>query len=113
MGMADVLDVLVANGIALLLMLQRANYEDAIQLDGSWEKAHFSYAVYLDSLYMDAKQREVNPHCPHVASCKQVVTAVLPLSLAPAGRGADGVDAWLDLVHDVVKDFECWLRLLR
>jgi hypothetical protein len=78
--------VLVANGLVLLLMLQRANYEDAIQLDGSWEKAHFSYAVYLDSLYMDAKQREVNPHCPHdlhVASCKQVVGAVFP---SPMGR---------------------------
>jgi hypothetical protein len=43
------------------LLLQRANYEDAIQLDGSWEKAHFSYAVYLDSLYRDAKQREGKP----------------------------------------------------
>ncbi|WIA34494.1 hypothetical protein OEZ86_012821 [Tetradesmus obliquus] len=39
----------------------RANYEDAIQLDGSWEKAHFSYALYLDSLYRDAKQREGKP----------------------------------------------------
>jgi hypothetical protein len=49
-------------GPLLLLLLQRANYEDAIQLDGSWEKAHFSYAVYLDSLYRDAKQREVRYH---------------------------------------------------
>eukprot|EP00878_Enallax_costatus_P022474 GHUV01023843.1.p1 GENE.GHUV01023843.1~~GHUV01023843.1.p1 ORF type:complete len:1333 (+),score=447.74 GHUV01023843.1:514-3999(+) len=35
-----------------------ANYDDAIQLDSNWEKAHFSYACYLDQLYKDAKQRE-------------------------------------------------------
>lgn len=45
--------------LSMLLMLQCANYDDAIQLDYNWEKAHFSYACYLDQLYKDAKQREV------------------------------------------------------
>eukprot|EP00775_Hariotina_reticulata_P013107 gene13107-13235_t len=34
------------------------NYDDVIALDNNWEKAHFSFACYLDQLYTDAKQRE-------------------------------------------------------
>lgn len=45
------------------LTVQCANYDDAIQLDFNWEKAHFSYACYLDQLYRDAKQREVCVTC--------------------------------------------------
>ena len=33
-------------------------YEQAISLDKSWEKGYFSYAVYLDQLMRDARQRQ-------------------------------------------------------
>ena len=33
-------------------------FERAISLDKSWEKGYFSYAVYLDQLMRDARQRQ-------------------------------------------------------
>jgi hypothetical protein len=46
------------------LDVQIQNYDDVLALDNKWEKAHFSFACYLDQLYTDAKQREVNtPSC--------------------------------------------------
>lgn len=33
-------------------------FERAVALDKSWEKGYFSYAVYLDQLMRDARQRQ-------------------------------------------------------
>ena len=33
-------------------------FERAVGLDRSWEKGYFSYAVYLDQLMRDARQRQ-------------------------------------------------------
>lgn len=33
-------------------------FEQAIVLDKTWEKGYFSYAVYLDQLMRDARQRQ-------------------------------------------------------
>lgn len=86
----------LAIALGVLALLQCANFEDAIQLDGHWEKAHFSYAVYLDDLYRDAKQREVrwarrelaivtSHTCPGLAR---------PSCIAP-GINSTGCQGWL------------------
>lgn len=36
-------------------------FERAVALDKSWEKGYFSYAVYLDQLMRDARQRQTAP----------------------------------------------------
>ena len=33
-------------------------FERAVALDKTWEKGYFSYAVYLDQLMRDARQRQ-------------------------------------------------------
>jgi len=48
-------------------------HERALALDGNWERAHFEFGSYLDQLYSDAKQRQVewrqNFSCNGVGLC--------------------------------------------
>lgn len=40
------------------LVLYAGLFEQAIGLDPKWEQGYFSYAVYLDQLMRDARQRQ-------------------------------------------------------
>lgn len=45
-------------------------FERAISLDKTWEKGYFSYAVYLDQLMRDARQRQTASTASSRASAK-------------------------------------------
>ena len=78
-------------------------FERAVALDKSWEKGYFSYAVYLDQLMRDARQRQT------------ALTASSRTSAKPMDRlGGRSRQAWTPpwLCHTILQSKSSWIWIV-
>ncbi len=78
-------------------------FERAVALDKSWEKGYFSYAVYLDQLMRDARQRQT------------ALTASSRTSAKPMDRlGGRSRQAWFPqmLSHTILQSESFWIWMV-